>query len=557
MVDGLTALALVWSLQQALILYASGLACSLQTVLVAALVFTAAWPPTLCCALAVRVLASLSLWPHAWESHYWCATTDFTLLLALVTRLAEKRSLSLLAAERTAAVTDASRIVRYQVAVYYLSAAFFKLNTSFLDHRYSCASPYLAQILAAYVPQTLATPADLALIVKIAPPMVLIGELVLGTALLMAAAGRGGPLAAPLGVSLALLLHLGIAVTPPPNNIGAFSVIMACRLAFFVPPDALALAMRLPSTSAELIGTALMLSSAAIATSATRIATPASASSGAEGQMSIMFFGGVDWSVPTFVVMGAAVLRGLSLASYSRPPPIVAAARSTRFTSTLGPLMLVVALAHAFVGPILGLQDLGASNMYSNLRVVGGSNHLLLPMNLLRLSGATVRIEASTSAQLNSIHPGEISSVISPRARNVLTLSGHSGRQFNWGMGRVLGAWALPNPTGPFVRYTVPSVQLRRMLEEAREAAEPFELEYTVLDNALGDEAWRIGSKGVHRVRVSLNGCVVLLRDLFDRMCGEDELANVPLTMWERTLGAWNPYPIVEGMSEEMHCFGP
>ena len=96
-------------------------------------------------ALAVRVLASLSLWPHAWESHYWCATTDFTLLLALVTRLAEKRSLSLLAAERTAAVTDASRIVRYQVAVYYLSAAFFKLNTSFLDHRYSCASPYLAQ----------------------------------------------------------------------------------------------------------------------------------------------------------------------------------------------------------------------------------------------------------------------------------------------------------------------------------------------------------------------------------------------------------------------------
>ena len=60
----------------------------------------------------------------------------------------------------------------------------------------------------------------------------LVGELVLSTALLLAAGGRGGARAAPLGVSLALLLHLGIALTPPPNNIGAFSVIMACRAAW-------------------------------------------------------------------------------------------------------------------------------------------------------------------------------------------------------------------------------------------------------------------------------------------------------------------------------------
>ena len=235
--DGLAALALIWSAQQALILYASDLVCSVQAALIAATILTSAWPPVLCCALATRVHANISPWPHGWESHYWCATTDLTLLLVLVAHMANQGA-SLPGTARSAALADGSRIIRYQVGFYYLSAAFFKINTSFLDHRYSCASPYLAQLLAAYVPH--ATPADLAPFVKLAPGMVLTGELVLSIALLLAAANRGGIVAMPLGVGLALLLHFGIALTPPPNNIGAFSVIMACRLAFFVPPSALA-----------------------------------------------------------------------------------------------------------------------------------------------------------------------------------------------------------------------------------------------------------------------------------------------------------------------------
>ena len=45
--------------------------------------------------------------------------------------------------------------------------------------------------------------------------------------------------------------------------------------------------------------------------------------------------------------------------------------------------------------------------MYSNLRVVGGSNHLLLPTNLLRLTGAVVRVEACSSAAVNALYPGD------------------------------------------------------------------------------------------------------------------------------------------------------
>ena len=60
--------------------------------------------------------------------------------------------------------------------------------------------------------------------------------------------------------------------------------------------------------------------------------------------------------------------------------------------------------------------------MYSNLRVVGGSNHLLLPTNLLRLTGAVVRVEACSSAAVNALYPGDsfLSAPPSPRQEREL-----------------------------------------------------------------------------------------------------------------------------------------
>ena len=123
-------------------------------------------------------------------------------------------------------------------------------------------------------------------------------------------------------------------------------------------------------------------------------------------------------------------------------------------------------------------------------------------------------------------------------------------------MGRVLGAWAMPPPAKPFVRYTIPSLQLRRMLEEARASGEAFYIEYTVLEGDFGNEAWRIHSKGARRVLVSEKDCKVVSTADW-RACGDDEFANMPITSWERAIGAWSPHPIVPEMAEEMHCFGP
>lgn len=231
--DSLEAIAFLWCMQQALILFFGQLATrfdQFQAFLVAITVLTGAWAPAFCCALIVRVYSNTyAVFPNAWESLYWCAQTDLALLTSLVLQMRRSSTLNIFPDQRTDAAADATRVMQWQIAGWYLSAAVFKLNTSFLDHRYSCASPYVAQLLAAYLPPSLASAAELAPIVAYAPALVLIGEGTLSVALVAAAAGRGGRFAAPLGVCLALLLHLMIALTPPPNNIGAFSVIMVAR----------------------------------------------------------------------------------------------------------------------------------------------------------------------------------------------------------------------------------------------------------------------------------------------------------------------------------------
>lgn len=201
------------------------------------------------------------------------------------------------------------------------------------------------------------------------------------------------------GVCLALLLHFGIALTPPPNNVGAFSVLMACRLAAFAPPEALARAASLPRSASEAVSAASLTSLAAAAAAAAAAATSprrggrlkhelreasrgsceqatssggdgSGAAAGEVGQMSIMFAAGVDWSVPTFVLLAGVVLRGVAggVASAAAAPPSAAAASagsgasgyaSQGFGRRAAPALLSVAFAHAFAGPILGTQNLG------------------------------------------------------------------------------------------------------------------------------------------------------------------------------------------------------
>ena len=87
-----------------------------------------------------------------------------------------------------------------------------------------------------------------------------------------------------------------------------------------------------------------------------------------------------------------------------------------------------------------------------------------------------VRVEHTSSAFLNKLYPGEITTLIAPRTRSCCGAS--ATRQFNPKARRVLGRairermphWE-PRSGAPFVKYTVPALELRRLLQRRQDAA--------------------------------------------------------------------------------------
>ena len=93
--------------------------------------------PLWAAAAAVRVLSTVSKMPNCWDSTYWQLMTDAALLWCLATSQPFARL---------------QATVRAQMAVFYAASAFWKLNTSFLDPKTSCASVFAAQHAALYAP---------------------------------------------------------------------------------------------------------------------------------------------------------------------------------------------------------------------------------------------------------------------------------------------------------------------------------------------------------------------------------------------------------------------
>lgn len=210
---------------------------------------------------------------------------------------------------------------------------------------------------------------------------------------------------------------------------------------------------------------------------------------------------------------------------------------------------------------------------YSNLRMIGGSNHLLLPTGVLGKlyppaaeAAEVVRIEQCTSAWINSIYPGDITEQMAPKDRELLRAAGHVGTMFNGMKARILGPG--PDDGGgerrPFAKFTVSALELRRLLTEARERGEVFRLTYTVLGSE-GDERWR---------RTAPGRTVTLREDgLGSRQCSEHcgmmmmcacapaELGLLPPPgYWPMKTLIQQPYPIIDGAERvegEIPCFGP
>ena len=677
-------------------------------------------------AVVLSYSLSIACWwlakvPFSWDSEYWCAQTDISVVLFL------------LLAPSSDSLGDA---IRLQMGIFYLGAGLWKLNTAFLNPTSSCASIYVAQLLDALVPTGWEPSATLAtLAIRAAPAMTVLGETSIGYLLLLPSRSLRRT-----GILLAVTLHLGIALTPPPNNIAEYGVIALIRLAWAIP-EATASALNEMRSTAMWSGIHIGAGALLLAILAAR-GPLGTINTGLGGWKTLLqdaspfsimevlttltdailletdfatnkrnlidfvywiynfgplilnaldlpgaMYGGVasltlralyldaqegdvilvskeaeakalkvkeeaaiskarakaraqerveadiqaaaqrsaikaaekelDAKRRTLIAQGKPItplhrtpsqtLILDSTPSPERPPPLSTPKTPADFGGELSPspprtprwrsslpsmlvtLMTSIAVYYAFGSVILGTLDISSPNMFSNLRLHGGSNHLLFPTSLLHkwyassspssdFAGGVVRIESSTSTLINSIHPAELTTRLAPKAKSYLHQAGHTGRHFNSAVAQVVGPFAVaPNPfstgKGPFVRYTLPAHELRRLLHRARATNEPFELTYTRLDGAHGDEEWRANSGGT-RVTLHEDGkggvrcysstvlgsSTALLKGGVP--CAKDELVLLPPpSVLEHPLNilglgqSYNSFPVVEPVGE-LHCYG-
>ena len=192
--------------------------------------------------------------------------------------------------------------------------------------------------------------------------------------------------------------------------------------------------------------------------------------------------------------------------------------------------------------------------MPSQIRAHGGSNHLFVPT---ATNHDIVRVTGSTSTYLNRLYPGETSGLLPPRSVKLLEGAGHVGLQYMPTVMAVLGddlRMFLPHP---FTPYTLPALELRRVLAEARAASsEPFVLEYDKLPGTVGDESWR--QEAVEStVRLSENGrggrsCRIRAAGAyFWKACADDEPALLPPPSgWLAKIRIFFPLPVHAGLDE-------
>ena len=478
-------------------------------------------PRTLAAAHLVKLALFFMRLPFVWDHEWWATLNEAALVGACL----------LSPLEPAPAFFEAARV---QLVLLYASAAFWKLNTSFLDPTTSCATVILMQQLAAFAPPALASTAAAA-VAACAPTLAIAVELLIPALLYFR------PRA---GVALALLFHGLVLLTPAPNYAGGFSVSCAARLLLCLPPT------RAAHVQLLAVGPALAASLAAAAT-----AEPSA-------------------TLTAFAAIGTAHLVALVPrdAPATAPPPPARLSHGERRSLTSGAAWATALYAVAL--PVLGLQHMGSSSMYANLKHWGGSNHLLVPTGLLQdwladaggalgsaFGGGLVRVDRVRGLSLEALNCWASLEPV-PRVAHLLRASGHSGRQLAayYSPGRMASLDAAGHAVAaPALPVAMPAFELRRALAAAR--AQHLEAEATAvrLPHALRTPAEWLAHRG-SAVTIGADGSCVRarsgpLRWVEARRCNADELrlATPPPWLLAKLLLPY-PAPLLPGDSTELHC---
>jgi hypothetical protein len=390
-----------------------------------------------------------------------------------------------------------ARTIRYQWAVLYLAAGVWKLNTGFLGATTSCGAIFSAQVVGLPLPGL---------------PVALL-EVAIG--LLFLVRPRDG-------IWLCLAFHAAVAVTPKPNGVPTFSLIAATRLVAF-GGDVLQWNWIAPLVSLFLLE---------------------------------------DPAAQVFFALAPMIVLSKTMSKEDDTEDKVVKENvngSNRRRGSLRMRLLVSATCLYVALPILGLQDIGAPTMFGNLKVHGGSNHLFLPTGLFQqwfaasttvLGGGVVRIEATDSLFLQQLYPGEFP--LEAELVEHLQKAGHVGREFGPKARRILGPEIRSRMpvVRPMVPYTIPFLELRRMLQEA---PRPFSISYTYL-GVQGDERWR-RSKGHYTIQWRLDDSPSATKVCLDGDCDEAMDPTIPPAWWALKWMLFASYPVLMHTdTEEILC---
>lgn len=449
-------------------------------------------------ALALRLVDLFLRLPMSWDSEWWAIQTDAALLLRLLRG------------------ATAGRTIQLQMAMFYVAAGFWKLNTSFLDGASSCASIFGVQ-----------TAARAALMLGHTPAGVLEWEAVLGpiaqqwTPYLIIAVeffiGIGLLLKPNVGVRVAVVFHAVNAWVPPrPNNIASFSLVCLVRLVTFAPKAAA------DSLHGVMRGHSLLICSLVAA-----------------------FLAGAVQQAKTRDPQMLAAVAHMLLA-----PVVLLACRGTfpgggrrKFAPSKTRTRFLIVAGLYCCTPLLGVLELGSPNMYANLRNRGGSNHLVAPTGLLFKTGLLgaerITVLKTTSQHILDYYPGDCTEELDPKENRQRLFDALAMRPFfNYALKQVFVSFCYTKNT--WRPFEVPALELRRMLGEMRRAGKGATLTYRHNDKVV-----QVGYDALGN-RVKCSGC------------GEDDVATQnPLPYALEKLLVYLPYPLLSDGNAELPCVGP
>jgi len=344
-------------------------------------VLLALWPSRALLVASHLSYAGLRLYrmPFLFNSDVWAATLDVSFAMALIATRRKSRSESL---------ALGSDIVKRQLASFYLGAALWKVNSSFLSPRTSCSSILFIQLADRFVPKA---PAALFSFLGLAAPVLtILVEFFIGVLL---------QVAVRWGVALGLLFHFAIALTPCPNCAGPFCVMLATRYFLLLAGEAET------ADRHALLEPLTLATAAACAAVLGKVCTP--------NGKNIYF---VDASIPFYAFQSVVVARTWWITKTEEPKKFRPEKPWGRRLKTS---LVVWGYFYSFGVVALGLGDMATTHMFSNLRVHGAMNHYFLPTGLLfrwfegasprrnPFAGGTVRVDYTNSTFVRSLYPQE------------------------------------------------------------------------------------------------------------------------------------------------------